>query len=198
MSIRDDCFIYYEKYNIDTKHILEWLENNTYYGGRIYDINISRRQKWYQRELGYFSPSWKKEYERWKAHPYDEILNQLETNIQKKVDCICNTYGVQPVQFNSCLVNVYENGEDLIKEHSDSQPVFGKEPVVCILSFGDTRTLVFTDKQTRKDVKHIELKHSSICIMAGKTQDYYLHSIRKEQNKKKRYSLTFREYNIKT
>ena len=194
-------YIYYKNTDIDSG-IRKWLDSmNDFREGYIYEQKISRTQKWYHTQLKNFSSTWKKEYDRWEPFPYCSELYNYQSFVQKEVDTICDTLGIRRPNFNSCLINKYENGDKLIKPHSDHQTTFGEKPVVAILSIGDTRRLHFrpisylqTKKKTNKDF-YYDLEHNSLLVMAGDTQKEYCHSIDKEQNKTLRYSLTFREHN---
>jgi alkylated DNA repair dioxygenase AlkB len=44
--------------------------------------------------------------------------------------------------FNSCLLNHYRSGDDNISWHSDNEPLYGQQPVIASVSFGDTRDFV--------------------------------------------------------
>lgn len=95
--------------------------------------------------------------------------------------------------FNSVLLNLYRTGEDRMGWHSDNEPELGSHPVIGSLSLGATRDLLFkhrTDKSlgTRK----IPLSHGSLLIMAGATQQNWVHAINKESAAGKRINLTFR------
>lgn len=43
------------------------------------------------------------------------------------------------IHFNSFATNLYRDGHDSIGWHSDDEPMFGKNPVIASLSFGDER-----------------------------------------------------------
>ena len=43
------------------------------------------------------------------------------------------------VSFNSCLLNLYRDGRDNMGWHSDSEPLYGKEPLIGSASFGAPR-----------------------------------------------------------
>ena len=195
-------YIYYKKTSID-ECIREWLDSmDDFKEGYIYEQKISRTQKWYHMDLKPFSTTWKKEYDRWKPFPYCKHLEMYQRFVQKETNTICDILGIKSPVFNSCLINKYEDGDKLIKPHSDHQTTFGERPVVAILSIGDTRRLHFrpisylqTKQNTHKDF-YYDLENKSLLVMAGDTQKEYCHSIDKEPCKRLRYSLTFREHNI--
>ena len=45
--------------------------------------------------------------------------------------------------FNCVLLNYYENGKDHMGWHSDNEPLFGKEPIIGSVSFGEKRSFHF-------------------------------------------------------
>jgi alkylated DNA repair dioxygenase AlkB len=94
-------------------------------------------------------------------------------------------------KINSCLVNLYENGNDKISRHKDSSDSFGNIPTIVNLSIGQTRILRLINNEETID---FPLEHNSLFIMAGSSQKNYTHEIIEDKTiTKKRYSLTFRE-----
>lgn len=95
-------------------------------------------------------------------------------------------------KFNSCLLNLYHNGNEGMGWHQDNEKELGKNPVIASLSLGIARKFSF---------KHIESKHKidtileagSLLLMKGTTQDNWLHSVPKSKKiNKPRINLTFR------
>ena len=188
-----------------------WLEDMTdFKGGTTEFGNIPREQKFYDINMRYFSKKWKNQnMPRWMSHKYDSMLLQLQDNIQQLIAPlpIFHYPGVKKPTLNSCLINKYSDGSCSIKAHRDSCDTFGPNPTVIGLSLGDERTIVFKrilyDPNNLKSIKintnnpeeiRVPLPSGSIMIMAGCIQKYFSHEIPKCKNKKKRYSLTFREY----
>lgn len=159
--------------------------------------NVPRLQKWYHDDMQPFCRFWKNELPRWNSHTYEPWLVQLKERINKQ----CN------MDFNSCLLNFYRNGNDSIRPHSDDKRLFGETPTIFALSFGDTRTMQFvpTIPGTNKILKcgsrkpfKIQLEHGSLLIMKGWTQRYFLHEVLKDNEKdlSGRFSVTFRKHLI--
>ena len=208
----ETSFIYYEPNVILSKthvDIFTWLESmEDFKSGHIYGQEISRLQKWYQSDNQYFSKEWIKEYDRWKSHDYCDTLLHYQSMIQNITTNICKKNGIKIPNINSCLINKYLNGDNLIKKHSDNQTTFGDNPTVSILSIGQPRTMYFTRRlysprnirsfeldDEKKDLNmSITLEPGSILIMGGSTQKYFCHSIEKENTLNTRYSITCREY----
>lgn len=209
----DKSLIYYERnvYSVEEqKELFGRLDAmDDFKEGDVNGVSVSRLQKWHQKDGKYFSPEWKNRYERWVSDDYDKYLLDIEKKMQEKINKICDKYDfIEKPVFNSCLLNKYRDGNDIIKMHTDNQNVFGETPTIVILSLGETRTLKFTRKiynpdnirtmkidDTKKDLNiDIEMESGSILIMGGMSQRYWFHSIEPEENKKKRYSITLREY----
>lgn len=99
-------------------------------------------------------------------------------------------------KYNFCLVNKYRNGFDSIGRHRDDEmDLVEDHPIVCV-SFGETRTLVFSKNGCRR-IK-FNLNSGSLLIMYPPTNENWYHEIPKEAEKKGiRISLTFRMINTK-
>lgn len=94
--------------------------------------------------------------------------------------------------FNSCLLNLYRNGDDSISWHSDDEKSLGKNTIIASLSFGAERKFLFRHKQTKQTISVI-LEHGSLLVMKERTQDDWLHSLPKSRKiTKSRINLTFR------
>ena len=162
----------------------------------------SRSQKWYHIENKYFCPKWKYRYKRWESFNYDDFLKTLQEKIQRNM-----TNLNFEVNFNSCLINKYNNGDDYIQSHRDSPDSFGEYPVIVGLSIGSSRKINFTrtlfDPNNIKSLKlqkndyrnfSYNLESGSLFIMAGSSQKYFAHEIPQTKTNDIRYSLTFRQY----
>jgi alkylated DNA repair dioxygenase AlkB len=94
--------------------------------------------------------------------------------------------------FNSCLLNLYHNGEEGMAWHSDGETDLKKNGAIASLSFGAERKFAFKHKQSKEKVELI-LEHGSLLIMKGTTQDHWLHRLPPtKQISKARVNLTFR------
>lgn len=164
-------------------HALElWIKTLTFHQGtKKNNIPINRKQIWFQEEGKYFCKEWKHSYPRWTANNYTEILSSIQNKINKH----------SKKTTNSCLINLYETGNDFIPPHKDTHLSFGHYPHIFNLSIGSTRTLKISNHKT--DLK-FDLEHNSLFIMSGASQKYYHHEILKDPSiKTPRISLTFRE-----
>ena len=94
--------------------------------------------------------------------------------------------------FNSCLLNLYHNGEEGMAWHSDGETDLKKDGAIASVSFGAERKFAFKHKHTKEKVE-LFLEHGSLLVMKGKTQTYWLHRLppTKKVNSP-RINLTFR------
>lgn len=94
--------------------------------------------------------------------------------------------------FNSVLLNCYRNERDSMGMHSDDEPALGPRPAIASLSFGEARTFILKHKHTRQTVR-VPLTDGSLLLMAGDTQQFWLHGINKmTKSLQARINLTFR------
>jgi alkylated DNA repair dioxygenase AlkB len=94
--------------------------------------------------------------------------------------------------FNSCLLNLYHNGNEGLGWHSDDEKSIGKYTSIASLSFGAERKFSFKHKQTKQTVSLV-LEHGSLLVMKGATQTNWLHSLPKSNRiTQARINLTFR------
>jgi len=95
-------------------------------------------------------------------------------------------------KFNSCLLNLYHNGNEGMGWHSDDEKSLVKNNTIASLSFGAERKFSFKHKQTKQTVSLV-LEHGSLLIMKDATQRNWLHSLPKSKNiTQPRINLTFR------
>lgn len=99
--------------------------------------------------------------------------------------------------FNTCLLNLYHDGNEGMAWHSDDEVILKKDGAIAALSFGAERKLAFKHKQSQhkqnQDKIELLLEHGSLLVMKDTVQTHWLHSI--PTTKKittPRVSLTFR------
>jgi alkylated DNA repair dioxygenase AlkB len=61
-------------------------------------------------------------------------------------------------KFNSCLLNLYHNGNEGMGWHSDDEKALGKNNTIASLSFGAERNFLFKHKNT-KQIVSLVLEH---------------------------------------
>lgn len=164
--------------------ISEWVKILDFKGGvRKNGKKIDREQIWFQEDKKYFCKYWKYHHDRWASHDYDETLLKLQEKINNEFK----------LKINSCLINKYNDGNDIIAPHKDNPLSFGEYPTILIYSIGVTRRFILTNDNTNEKYT-FDLEPNSLFFMTGGSQKYYKHEIIKSETKDKRYSLTFREY----
>lgn len=95
-------------------------------------------------------------------------------------------------KFNSCLLNLYHDGDEGMAWHSDDEKSLGKDTVIASMSFGAERRFSFKHKATKQTVSVI-LESGSLLIMKDTTQTHWLHSLPKTTKvTRPRVNLTFR------
>ncbi|ADY50962.1 DNA-N1-methyladenine dioxygenase [Pseudopedobacter saltans DSM 12145] len=78
--------------------------------------------------------------------------------------------------FNSCLLNLYHNGDEGMSWHSDAERDLKKDGAIASLSFGAERKFSFKHKQTKETISTF-LENGSLLLMKGTTQSNWLHRL---------------------
>lgn len=107
-------------------------------------------------------------------------------NIRQIIENISNT------KFNSCLLNLYHNGNEGLGWHSDDEKSIQENSTIASVSFGAERRFSFKHKQSQKTISLL-LEHGSLLLMKEGTQKNWLHSLPKSKKIiQPRINLTFR------
>jgi len=94
--------------------------------------------------------------------------------------------------YNSCLLNLYHDGDESMAWHSDDEKTLGKHCSIASFSFGATRKFSFKHKTTLQNVSII-LENGSLLEMKNTTQENWWHRLPKTKLiNKPRINLTFR------
>lgn len=95
-------------------------------------------------------------------------------------------------KFNSCLLNLYHDGNEGMGWHSDDERSLVRNSTIASLSLGAERKFCFQHKQTHAAVSLI-LENGSLLLMRDTTQTYWRHRLPKSKRiKTPRINLTFR------
>ena len=117
------------------------------------------------------------------AVDFSKSLSLIKTRIEQ----------TSSTRFNSCLANLYRDGNDSNGWHSDDEKELGDEPVIASLSLGVTRNFDLKHKRNRLIKKRIKLTHGSLLLMSGRSQKDFKHQIAKSKRiHEPRINLTFR------
>ncbi|MDR4492790.1 MAG: alpha-ketoglutarate-dependent dioxygenase AlkB [Candidatus Nitrosocosmicus sp.] len=146
-------------YDLLLKNI-NWKNDEAFYHGK--HIVTKRKVAWYgdQGFLYTYSNTTKQ------ALPWTEELIDLKI----KIELITNS------TFNSCLLNLYHDGNEGMTWHSDDERSLGKNTVIASVSFGAERKFSFKHKSTKKTISLL-LENGSLLLMKGDTQSNWLHSL---------------------
>lgn len=101
-----------------------------------------------------------------KAMPWNPILLELKQKIEK----FTNT------TYNSCLLNLYHDGNEGMAYHSDAEKDLIKNGSIASLSFGADRKFYFKHKMDHEKVE-IYLPNGSLMVMKDTTQSHWLHCL---------------------
>ena len=121
-----------------------------------------------------------------RALPWTTELLELKSIAEEKTN----------EKFNSCLLNLYHNGDEGMAWHSDAEKDLKKNGAIGSLSFGAERKFAFKHKQT-KEIVSLILEHGSLLVMKGTTQTNWLHRLPPAKLiTKPRVNLTFRTIDL--
>ena len=96
-------------------------------------------------------------------------------------------------QFNSVLINYYEDGDCFMPPHSDSEECIEKDSAITAVSLGATRSVKFYNRSTGEEAQTIDLRHGELTAMTKRSQNLYKHGVPPDPLcSEKRVSLTFR------
>ncbi len=94
--------------------------------------------------------------------------------------------------FNSCLLNLYANGEESMSWHSDNEADLLKEGAIASVSLGAERRFAFKHRRTKETVR-VLLENGSLLVMKGSIQRHWVHALPPMKGiSEPRINLTFR------
>ncbi len=162
-------------------HNIEWKNDEAIIFGK--KIITKRKVAWYGDEG--FSYTYSKVTKH--ALAWNKELLEIKKIAEEKTG----------VQYNSCLLNLYHNGDEAMAWHSDGEKELLKNGCIASFSFGAERKFMFKHKATGQTVS-IMLENGSLLAMRDETQTYWLHRLTKSTKvKAARVNLTFRIMNTK-
>ncbi|TGK89334.1 alpha-ketoglutarate-dependent dioxygenase AlkB [Leptospira bourretii] len=99
-------------------------------------------------------------------------------------------------KFNSCLLNLYHDGNEGMAWHSDDETSLRPNSTIASVSLGAERLFRFKHKKTNEQVE-LSLEHGSLLLMKDVIQRHWLHSLPKAMKvKRPRINLTFRQFGM--
>lgn len=98
--------------------------------------------------------------------PWSQTLLNLKSMVEN----------VTGLTFNSCLLNLYQNGTEGMSWHSDDEQELGPLPCIASLSLGAERRFSFRHKHSAERID-ILLPAGSLLLMKGNCQKYWKHAL---------------------
>ena len=96
------------------------------------------------------------------------------------------------ISYNSCLLNLYENGSQGLGWHRDDEKELQEGAAIASVSFGAERRFDMRH-DVRKEKVSVLLEHGSLLLMRGDTQKHWKHQVPKSVKiSAPRVNLTFR------
>lgn len=155
---------------------IEWKNDEAIIFGK--HLFTKRKVAWYGDRV--FEYTYSKITKR--ALPWTPELLKLKQIVEEKTG----------ESFNSCLLNLYHNGDEGMAWHSDGEKDLKKDGAIASLSFGAVRKFAFKHKES-KDTVSLFLENGSLLVMKDTTQTHWLHKLpTSKQISKPRINLTFR------
>ncbi|UUC45295.1 alpha-ketoglutarate-dependent dioxygenase AlkB family protein [Flavobacterium cerinum] len=139
---------------------IEWRNDEAIVFGKL--IQTKRKVAWYGDHpyLYTYSNTTKK------ALPWTPELLALKQKAEELTGTV----------FNSCLLNLYHDGQEGMAWHSDNEKSLGVNTVIASLSFGAERKFAFKHKNTKAMIA-LQLEAGSLLVMQGTTQTHWLHRL---------------------
>ena len=78
--------------------------------------------------------------------------------------------------YNSCLLNLYHNGDEGMGWHSDAEKTLLDNGTIASITLGAERKFSFKHKETKQRID-ILLENGSLLLMKGTTQKNWLHRL---------------------
>lgn len=127
---------------------------------------------------------------------YYEFSGTKIPTIQKVPECLINLrdqiYNEFGIKYNFCLVNKYNDGNNYIGYHYDSEKNLVNKSSIASFSIGQTRKMAFKNKSNL--IYKLDIKENDLLVIDYPTNKFWKHSILKTQVKNigPRVNFTFR------
>lgn len=139
---------------------IEWRNDEAIIFGK--KIITKRKVGWYgEKQFEYTYSNTTK-----RALPWTKELLELKEKIEDETG----------ETFNSCLLNLYHDGQEGMAWHSDAEKDLKKNGAIASVSFGAERKFAFKHKETKEKVELV-LGNGSLLVMTGVTQSYWWHRL---------------------
>ncbi|MCX2575543.1 alpha-ketoglutarate-dependent dioxygenase AlkB family protein [Pedobacter sandarakinus] len=155
---------------------IEWKNDEAFIMGK--HIITKRKVAWYGEENFPYTYSKATKF----ALPFTNHLLLLKQIAEKHTGA----------SYNSCLLNLYHNGDEGMAYHSDDEKSLAPNSSIASMSFGEERKFLFKHKTTKETVG-LYLENGSLLEMKDATQTFWLHRLPPTKKiKGARINLTFR------
>jgi alkylated DNA repair dioxygenase AlkB len=160
---------------------IDWKNDQTIIFGKL--IITKRKVAWYgDKNFSYTYSNTTKE-----AMPWTPALLELKSLAEATTG---ETY-------NSCLLNLYHDGNEGMGWHSDAEKDLKKNGAIASMSFGAERKFAFKNKESKETISMM-LQNGSLLVMKDETQTHWLHRLPPTRLViKARVNLTFRTIIVK-
>lgn len=156
---------------------VSWQQDQLYMFGKL--ITTSRKVAW----IGDPNCSYTYSGVKKLPQPWTSELLLIKDKAQVLAQC----------EFNSCLLNLYHNGDEAMGWHSDDEVELDPLAAIASISLGSERKFAFKHKLDKTGVS-LFLENGSALIMHAPTQEFWNHSLLKTKKPvSQRINLTFRK-----
>lgn len=156
---------------------IEWKNDEAIIFGR--HIITKRKAAWYGDD-GY-------------NYTYSKVTKQALAWTRELLELKVRVEKLTNATYNSCLLNLYHNGDEGMAYHSDDEQALEKDGAIASVSFGAERKFLFRHKRTKQTIS-IVLESGSLLVMKGPTQTNWLHRLPPAKKiTSPRVNLTFRK-----
>lgn len=131
--------------------------------------------------------------------------NRVKEKNPKLYQALAESPSEKIFTFNSVLLNLYADGKEEIRWHSDKEDQLGERPVIACINLGAGRKFSFLrkglagesdleDEGQKGERIDFFVEHGDLLLMTEECQERWLHAILKDKSvKEPRISLTFRK-----
>lgn len=130
------------------------------------------------------------------SYTYSNVTKLALSWTKELIELKMLTEKITGATYNSCLLNLYHNGDEGMAWHSDDEKMLTENAAIASLSFGAERKFSFKHKRSKETVS-IMLEAGSVLVMKDVTQKNWWHRLPKTAKiNTPRVNLTFRTISL--